>query len=68
MKWHVAIRVSPKGEDFLGKCLMCGKENLSMYDVNADCNGNLMTYEEAIKIVMANPHGPNKITIIRKIR
>jgi len=47
---HVAIRVSPKGTAFIGKCVACNKDNLSIQDVNTDCPSD-MSYEEAQKIV-----------------
>lgn len=28
---HILERTSPKGEDFIGKCALCGEEEVSLY-------------------------------------
>jgi hypothetical protein len=37
MKFHSLRRTSPMGEDFLGTCVHCNKENLSFKDMNTEC-------------------------------
>lgn len=35
--FHALIRTSKYGEKFVGKCIKCGIENLTMKDVHAEC-------------------------------
>ena len=37
MKFHSLRRTSPMGEDFLGTCVYCNKQNLSFKDMNTEC-------------------------------
>ena len=38
MAGHLLIRTSPKGQKFLGKCSLCGKENLSIAEATDGCS------------------------------
>ena len=66
-KHHISIRTNPKGTNYLGRCLMCGEENLDIKSTKSPCSGGLLSYDEAMKIAFKNPHGDNKITIVRKL-
>lgn len=46
---HSLRRTSPKGQDFVGVCTLCGLENLPMNAVTEDCeNVRGLTQEEAL--------------------
>lgn len=46
---HYINRTSPKGEDFIGTCSLCGKENLSINDMNKECeNTRGLTQDEVL--------------------
>lgn len=48
MKHHIN-RTSPKGQDFVGTCYLCGKQNLRAKDALEDCdNIRGLTDEEAL--------------------
>lgn len=50
---HVLERTSPKGEAFIGRCRLCGKENLSMKDALADCpNPKRISSAEALTMAI----------------
>lgn len=34
---HALERTSPKGEEFVGVCVKCGQEGLSMAEIYEDC-------------------------------
>ena len=34
---HSLRRTNPKGQDFVGVCVLCGKENLTFSDMNSEC-------------------------------
>lgn len=55
MKKHALERTNKKGEDFIGKCWLCGKENLKGSDILIDeCpNGNT----DDIGFLSPGPHG-----------
>lgn len=36
---HMAVRTSPKGEQFIGTCTKCGKTGLTTKTVNQNCPG-----------------------------
>jgi hypothetical protein len=36
---HVLERTSPKGQKFIGRCVKCGAENLTMIQANERCVG-----------------------------
>lgn len=43
------IRTSPKPGPFRGRCPACGKEGLTLFDMNAECaNPGGMTQEAAL--------------------
>ena len=45
---HVVRRTSPKGEQFLGVCTMCGTEGLTIRDANTECPNPLgRTFQQA---------------------
>lgn len=47
--YHSLRRTSPKGESFIGQCVLCGKENLPITAINNKClNPKRTTEEEAI--------------------
>lgn len=46
---HSLRRTSPKGEPFVGTCVLCGTDNLRMADVNNECpNQRGLTHDEAV--------------------
>lgn len=47
--FHSLERTSPLGSKFEGKCVLCGKENLTAADINERCgNTNGTTQDEAL--------------------
>jgi len=34
---HALVRMSPKGEDFIGRCLVCGQTDLPITAVRETC-------------------------------
>lgn len=46
---HVLERTSPKGEQFIGKCSLCGKEGLTAQQANEPCpNPGNVSRDEAL--------------------
>ena len=49
MKTHAVNRTSPMGGKFLGTCILCGEENLTIADVSKMCeNPENVTNDEAV--------------------
>jgi hypothetical protein len=49
MTHHVIERTSPKGQDFIGTCRLCGIRGLKMSAVHEDCeNVRGLTPEQAL--------------------
>lgn len=46
---HSLQRTSPKGQDFVGTCTLCGTPGLTMKNVHDECpNQRSLTQEEAV--------------------
>lgn len=46
---HSIQRTSPKGQDFVGTCTLCGTANLTMANIHDECpNQRGLTNEEAV--------------------
>ena len=46
---HSMRRTSPKGERFVGTCVLCGQENLTIADMAFECpNQRGLTQDEAV--------------------
>jgi hypothetical protein len=55
MKHHIE-RTSPKGQDFIGTCILCGKPNLPAKAALEDCeNVRGLTVEQAMCEVVQGP-------------
>lgn len=55
---HSLERTSPKGEDFVGRCVLCGKQGLPMTAALEKCpNPRNVTNEEAIINAIKGPNG-----------
>ena len=55
VKHHIK-RTSPKGEPFLGTCILCGQTNLKSQDALKDCpNTRDLTAEQAMVEVISGP-------------
>ncbi len=49
MTKHHINRTSPKGQEFLGTCYLCGRENLRVKDALEDCeNVRGLSAEDAL--------------------
>ncbi len=49
MALHSLRRTSPKGQDFVGVCTLCGKENLGFENMNEECeNVRGLSSDEAL--------------------
>lgn len=49
MTLHSLRRTSPKGQDFIGVCVLCGKENLGFKNMNEECeNVRGLTSDESL--------------------
>jgi hypothetical protein len=49
MARHITTRTSPKGQDYLGTCRMCGANNLTIEQTNAECPGGRgVTVDDAL--------------------
>lgn len=58
MQYHSLERTSPKGEDFLGTCQLCGMTNLRIEDCRMYCeNVRGLSNEEAIVEAVRGPEG-----------
>lgn len=58
MQYHSLERTSPKGQDFLGTCKLCGVMNLRIEDCRNYCeNVRGLTNEEAILEAVRGPSG-----------
>jgi hypothetical protein len=56
MTQHVLVRTNPKGEAFIGTCVLCGVAGLRMEQVNEFCeNVRGLTQEEALLEVIDQP-------------
>ena len=49
---HSAIRTSPKGEQFIGECLLCGKKGLTAAQVMSKCE-NIEGKTEGEALILA---------------
>ena len=50
---HTVLRTSPKGQAFIGACIQCGKEDLTLSQARGECDNPLaMTEEESILEVL----------------
>lgn len=60
MTKHHINRTSPKGQSFVGTCILCGKPNLSAKDALGDCeNVRGLTSEDAlIEVITGVPSAP----------
>lgn len=36
--YHSLRRTSPKGQAFIGECVLCGEKNLSMWEAGEPCS------------------------------
>lgn len=45
---HALVRTSPKGQKFIGRCVKCGKDGLSMMDTTPCINPSGMSDSEAL--------------------
>jgi hypothetical protein len=52
---HVAERTSPKGEAFIGKCRLCGKDGLSPKQVATEPCPSEVSPDEAVLIALDPP-------------
>lgn len=49
MAQHALRRTSPKGQSFVGVCTKCGRENLTLADMENECaNVRNVTDEQAL--------------------
>jgi hypothetical protein len=50
MRRHVLNRTSPKGQDFIGTCALCGKKGLTIAQMNSEECENVrgLNYEQAL--------------------
>jgi hypothetical protein len=49
MEYHSIERTSPKGQEFFGTCIRCGKKNLPAKAIYEECpNTKGMTSDEAL--------------------
>lgn len=48
MKHLVINRTSPKGQKFIGTCAACGKQNITLDDLEGCENVRAMTREQAV--------------------
>lgn len=54
-KKHSLRRTSPKGEDFIGVCVLCGQENLTFKDMQSECeNLRGLSPDEAVLEALDN--------------
>lgn len=50
---HCLKRTSEKGLDFVGLCILCGKENLTSHGIFEECeNPNNVTDDEAVMMAI----------------
>lgn len=56
---HSLNRTSPKGHSFVGTCALCGKPNLTISDMNTECENTCgLTQDEAlIEAIVPSPQG-----------
>lgn len=53
---HSLNRTSPKGHSFVGTCSLCGKTNLTIADMNSECeNVRGLTDDEAAVEAIVGP-------------
>ena len=53
---HSLNRTSPKGQSFIGTCSLCGKPNLTISDMNTECeNTRGLTADEAVVEAITGP-------------
>lgn len=53
---HLLLRTSPKGHSFIGTCSLCGKENLTLSDLNDECeNVRDLSREQALREAIVGP-------------
>lgn len=56
-RMHVLNRTSPKGQSFVGTCSLCGKPNLTLADMNSECENmrGLSQDEALIEAITGSP-------------
>lgn len=53
---HSLNRTSPKGHSFVGTCSLCGKQSLTLADMNSECeNTRGLTQDEAVIEAVLGP-------------
>ena len=53
-KTHAVVRTSPKGTPFVGRCIQCGRRNLTIDNSTSYCDNIVgLTEDEALLIVIA---------------
>jgi len=58
---HSLNRTSPKGGTFIGTCALCGKPNLTLADMNYECeNTRGLTQDEAVVEAILGPQTPQE--------
>jgi hypothetical protein len=56
LRMHSLNRTSPKGHSFVGTCALCGKPNLTISDMNTECeNTRGLTQDEAVVEAILGP-------------
>lgn len=57
-KRHSIQRTSPKGQDFVGTCSLCGTPNLTFANIHDECsNQRKLTEEDAVmEAITGVPH------------
>lgn len=53
MNGHTTIRTSPFGEEYLGRCINCGKEDIPIDDMST-CPVETELAEDLIKVLNLN--------------
>lgn len=57
MMCHMLVRTNPVGEKFIGRCVNCGKENLPMSAVHAECeNLTKRSQEDSFVAIITGRH------------
>jgi len=47
-RFHSLERTSPKGERFIGVCVLCGQEGLTIADARQECSNVTVTADQAV--------------------
>lgn len=63
---HVVERINKKGVSFIGVCILCGAENLTIRDMGRRCeNKRGLSEEEALQLIVKGPKQHAKVEEIR---